>query len=198
MDDVLVTRARRAMELGRMRTALIGSVLVVLGLALLAHFVPSGNIAASMRTGGVDLRWLVLPFAAWTFVAWRGGSLARGGFLGLVAGAAGWLVPMNILRPCCAAMEAASADCCTRPECCLETGIAMGVALALLAPIDLARGRRAFAEQIAGTSLIAASTLGVRCAGLFLGESIGLIGGLAVGAIVASGLRALLPRPLAA
>lgn len=189
MDDVGMTRARRAMELGRWRAALTGAALVTIVLALLTRLVPSA----------VDPRLLVLPFVAWTLVVWRGGALARGGMLGLVAGAAGWLVPMSLLRPCCSAMAtaaaAASGDCCTRPECCLEAGLALGVSVALLAPIDPARGKRAFGEQIAGTLLVAGATLGVRCTGLFVGESLGLLGGLALGALGIGLVRAAIRRP---
>lgn len=188
MDDVLAEkRARRAVEMGRLRHALVGAAIVTLGLALLARIVPNG----------LDARSLVLPFATWMLVAWRGGSLARGGVLGLVAGAAGWLLPMSILRPCCVGMSAAamaSGDCCTRPECCLEAGALIGVTIAFLAPIDPARGRRAFAERVIGTLLIAGATLGVRCTGLFLGESAGLLGGLLLGALAVSGVRAIFVR----
>jgi hypothetical protein len=185
MDDAQASRARRALELGRLRTAVIGAAIVTIGLALLANVVPTG----------LDARFLGLPFAVWTFVAWRGGAFARGGMLGLVAGAAGWLVPMSVLRPCCAGMTAAAmagGDCCTRPECCLEAGALLGVVVGVLAPIDGSRGKRAFAERAAGTLLVAGATLGVRCTGLFLGESLGLIGGLAIGAVIVGGVRAAL------
>jgi hypothetical protein len=186
MDDVLASRARRALELGRLRAALFGAIGVTFALLLVSLAAPSP----------LDARWLVLPFVTWTFVAWCGGSLARGGVLGLVAGTVGWLVPMSILRPCCASMTMAmtNGDCCTRPECCLEAGAVLGITMAFLAPIDRARGKRAFAERVLGTLLIAGSVLGVRCTGLFLGESLGLIGGLALGALVAGGVRTAFTR----
>ena len=192
MDDVFMERSRRALELGRVRTALIGASILTLGLAALSLVLPRP----------IDPRWLALPFVAWTFVAWRGGALVSGGMLGVLAGAAGWLVPMSVLRPCCAAMSAQAmetgADCCTRPDCCLEAGALLGVVVALLAPIDLSRGRRAFGVQVAGLLAMAGSTLGVRCTGLFVGEALGLLGGLVVAALAVTCARALLTRPLAA
>ncbi len=187
MDDTLATRARRALELGRARSALASALLVTLALAVLTRLAP-----------GLEASWLALPFAAWALVIWRGGALARGGMAGLVAGAAGWLVPMSVLRPCCAATSVAHAgmDCCTRPECCLEAGVLLGAVVGLALP--LARGRRASAESIAGTLLVAGATLGVRCAGLFAGESLGLLGGLALGGILAGGVRVAFAPPVAA
>jgi len=182
MDDALASRARRALELGRLRVALTGAALVTGVLALILQLAPTP----------LDVRALALPFVAWTCVAWRGGSLARGGAFGLFAGVAGWLVPMSLLRPCCATMAATSADCCTRPDCCLEAGALIGIVLALCSPIDLQR--RSFAERIAGTLLIAGATLGMRCTGLFVGESIGLLGGLALGAVATSAARAWMTR----
>jgi hypothetical protein len=191
MDDLLSQkRARRALELGRIRHALVGAALVTAALAILSRLVPSS----------VDPRGLAFPFAAWALVAWRGGALARGGVTGLVAGVAGWLVPMSVLRPCCAAMSTMSttpgADCCTRPECCLETGALLGVIVALIVPLGLGRDRRSSTSSIAGTFLVAAATLGVRCTSLFVGESIGLLGGLALGALGAGLARTWLVRPV--
>jgi hypothetical protein len=189
MDDVLMQRARRALELGRLRSSLIGASVIVGLLAVLAVALPRA----------IDPRWLALPFAVWAFVAWRGGALARGGMLGLAAGAAGWLVPMSVLRPCCAAMseQAMRGDCCTRPECCLEAGAMLGVVVGVLAHTHLARDRRTSATQLAAMVAMAGATLGVRCTGLFLGEALGLLGGLAVGVIVTGAARALFVRPLA-
>ena len=185
MDDAMV-RARRALELGRLRTGLTWGAVVTLALAVLVVLVPTE----------VDARWLVLPFATWTFVVWRGGALARGGIAGLVAGIAGWLVPLSILRPCCAGVvRAAGETCCTRPECCVEAGAVLGLLVALALPLDVSRGRRSIALQIAGAIAVAASTLGARCAGLFVGEAFGLVGGLALGAVIVGAARAILTRP---
>lgn len=194
MDDALVTdagrsRARRAMELGRARMALASALLVTAALALVAQATPSGE----------DLRLLGLPFLAWAFVSFRGGALARGGLAGLLGALAGWIVPMSVLRPCCSigAMSAmqAGADCCTRPECCLETGALLGVLVAVVVSLVPARGKRGMVTQMLGAILVGASTLGVRCSSLFLGESVGLVGGLALGALVAGSARMLLVRP---
>ncbi len=180
MDDVLLRRARRALELGRLRHALLGATLVGGTLVAASLWVP----------GGLDPRWVVVPFAAWLFVAWRGGALAHGGLTGLALGAAGWLVPMAVLRPCCATMGTAVADCCTRPECCLETGALLGAVAAIAAPMGLARDLRTLSTRLSGTLLVAGAVLAVRCAGLFVGESIGLLGGLAIGTLVLGGVRA--------
>ena len=193
MAEAIVTslgreKARRAMELGRARFALTSAVVVTLALAL---------VAGSM---GVDLRWLVLPFAAWAFVTFRGGALARGGLAGLVGAVLGWIVPMSILRPCCSASAMSAlplgADCCTRPECCLEIGALVGVGVAILMSLVPVRGRNGMVTQMLGAILVCASTLGVRCSGLFLGESLGLVGGMALGAVVFGGARMLLLQRL--
>jgi hypothetical protein len=208
------SRARRAMELGRARTALVSASIVTVVLA---------GIAVALHEGeGVHL--LALPFLAWTFVSFRGGALARGGLAGLLGAVAGWVVPMSILRPCCSngAMAAmtAGADCCTRPECCLETGAMLGVLVAMVVSLMPARSARVLTPegpdgsapgartggagagepivQMLGAILVGAATLGVRCSGLFLGESLGLVGGLALGAAIAGGARMLMLRPTAA
>jgi hypothetical protein len=184
-------RARRAMELGRLRMALGSAALVTVVLGLIALALPSDD----------DLRLLALPFLAWTFVSIRGGALARGGLAGLLGAVAGWIVPMSILRPCCSAgaMQAmqAGADCCTRPECCLETGALLGVLVAIVVSLMPARGVDV-RTQMLGAILVGASALGVRCSSLFLGESLGLVGGLALGAMLAGGARMLILRPSAA
>lgn len=185
MDDVLARRARRAFELGRLRHAALGATLVAGALLAASFWVPAAP----------DARWVLVPFVVWLAVAWRGGALAHGGLTGLVLGAAGWLVPMTVLRPCCATMGTAVADCCTRPECCLETGAVLGALAAIAAPMGLARDARTFFARLSGTLLVAGAVLAVRCAGLFVGESIGLLGGLALGTLVLGGVRAIVARP---
>lgn len=193
MVDVSRERARRAVELGRLRTSLVGASVVTLGLALLSRVAPTP----------IALPWLVLPFAAWALVHQRGGALARGGVVGLAAGTAGWLLPASVLRPCCATMATTSAACCTRPECCLEAGLVLGLVVGLAVPLPRADrgGHRASASgsastvaAVAGVLIVAGATLAVRCTGLFVGEAIGLLGGLALGTLAAGGTRVAFAR----
>lgn len=185
-------RARIALELGRARTALRSAALVGAVLTVLV-------LVAAPLTGAssLDARWLALPILAWALVAFVGGAVARGGLAGLVAGAAGWVLPMWALRPCCVSRSGAmmseaamrASDCCTRPDCCLGAGVLLGLVVALAVPRPRRGGRRDLAEELLGATLVAASTLGVRCAGLFVGETAGLLGGLVLGTALAGGVR---------
>jgi hypothetical protein len=196
--SVLHRRARIALELGRARAALFSAALVGAALALVATL----GVRA-LGAEAIDPRWLALPVLVWGVIAFVGGALARGGLAGLVAGAAGWVLPMWALRPCCvsrggemmseAAMRAS--DCCTRPDCCLGAGAALGLVIALAVPRPTRRGRRDLVEELLGATLVAASTLGARCAGMFVGETAGLLGGLVMGAVIAGGVRAYASRP---
>jgi hypothetical protein len=91
-------RARRAYEgamlrLGLARAAIVTSAVAVL-VALDVARLPSPA-------------WLVLVFAVWLFVGWRGALVWRGALGGLVAGLGALALPMTVLRPCCAAMTTA-------------------------------------------------------------------------------------------
>lgn len=173
-------RARRSYEWGRVRTSLRRAIVVVVPVA----------IVSSVATGRAALAWLPVTLAAWVFAHWRGGPVERGAFFGLVGGAVTYVLPMSVLRPCCsaeamAAAAAAGRDCCTLPGACLGVGALVGLALATCVPVAGARWRTA-----GGMALGVASVAILRCATLFAGEALGLVGGLIVGVLAATMVRA--------
>ena len=173
--------AKRAYELGRLRTSARRALWVALPVALLAVLFGSPRALA----------WVAVTFAAWTFVHWRGGAMLRGAWFGLVGGAVTWALPLTFLRPSCASdMVAASMDCCTKPSACVAAGALVGIALAAFVPLGESRWRGAL-----GMALGVGSIAIVRCGTLFFGEAIGLVGGLALGVLAATTARIVLGRP---
>jgi hypothetical protein len=130
-----------------------------------------------------------VPFAflVAAFADWRGGDVSRGGWRGFLVGAATLAIPLQWLRPCCAPGMEMDASCC-QPGLCLGAGAAIGLCAALLLP-RLHGPRRWEATAAMVATVIAVAT--TRCAPLFLGESIGLLGGIALGLVATSGARAL-------
>jgi hypothetical protein len=181
--DTTYRVARRHYELGRLRDALIRATVVVLLAAAVT----------GLAIGKAALVWLPLTFAVAVFTEWQGRSWMKGARRGVGAGFIALLLPLSILRPCCAADRAAalSASCCTMPAICWVTGGALGLALSLVLPKDAA-GRRW--EAALGTLLGVMSITVVRCSALFLAEAAGLLGGLLAGVVAASLARALLDR----
>jgi hypothetical protein len=98
------------------------------------------------------------------------------------------LLPLSLLRPCCRPGVVMTADCCTRPELCVVAGSAIGLGLALFLP--RARGAKRW-ETAGGMVLGVLSVAVLKCSKLFLGEALGLLGGLAVGVLVVSSVGAL-------
>lgn len=176
-------RLRRAYELGRVRVSLVRAAFVTVPIAIVALLV----------TGAPALVWLPVTFAAWVVAQWRGGPVLRGTFFGLVAGLVTYALPLSILRPCCSpermAALAPGADCCTMPGACLGAGALIGFVLAAFVPLGPARVRTA-----TGMALGIMSVAILRCSTLFLGEAIGLLGGLVAGVIAASAAQAVLRR----
>lgn len=167
---------RRVYELGRLRTSLRRALYVLVPVSIVA-FAVTGREAAA---------WLPVTLAVWVFAHWRGGPLLRGAFFGLAGGLVTYALPMTLLRPCCApeAMAAAAAagrDCCTMPGACLGVGAALGMVMALFVPAGPSRWRTA-----AGMGLGVASVAILRCATLFAGEAVGLVGGLVAGVLAAT------------
>jgi hypothetical protein len=174
------TRARRAYEWGRLRTSLRRAAMV---------FVPVA-VVALLTTGRSAVAWLPVTFVAWVIAHWRGGPLLRGAFFGLVGGAVTYALPMTVLRPCCSAdAMKAGMECCTMPGACLAAGAFVGFALAAFVPSGSARWRTA-----GGMALGVASVAILRCATLFAGEAVGLVGGLAAGLLAATLARRVLAR----
>jgi hypothetical protein len=185
MDEAVRTMARRAYELGRLRASAAKAA------AICAPIAAVGYAFAGPRA----LAWIPVALAAWMVALWRGGPVLRGAFFGLAGGVVTFLLPMSILRPCCApsgmtATMASSADCCTAPGACLAAGGVVGVVMSAL----VSRGSGAWWRKAAGMALGASSVAIFKCATLFAGEAVGLIGGIAAGLIAASAARSLVVR----
>ncbi len=175
----LATRlsVRRAYELGRLKfSARFAFVLT----AIVAT-------AAALAVGRQALPWTGLTLVVWLVLGWRGGALLQGAKRGLFAGVATFLLPLSILRPCCRPGVVMTADCCTRPELCIFAGAALGFALAAFLPAKKDSPRF---ETAAGMVLGVLSVAVLKCSALFMGEAIGLLGGLSMGVVVVQGISA--------
>jgi len=173
-------RARRAYELGRARSSLWRA---------LALAVPVGG-ATWFLSGKSGLIWLPAATLAWVFCYWRGDAFLRGASYGFLGGVVTFLLPMSILRPCCApgAMPMMGTACCTMPGACLAAGAVVGLGLAAVVPF----GKTSWLQTALGMMLGMASVAVVKCATLFAGEALGLLGGLAAGVATASFAKSLL------
>ncbi len=172
--------AKRAYELGRLRTALLRAVSIAV---LVAG-------AAALAMGMRALALLPLTLLGWVLIEWRGTWLRSGARRGLLAGVAALFLPLSILRPCCVA---GTVECCSgsMPPMCAAVGGLLGLSLALLIPS--APGARR-GEAALGVALGAASVAALRCGPLLLGEAAGLLGGLTAGVLAASLARAWVDR----
>jgi hypothetical protein len=175
--DIARKAARRAYEFGRLRWSTLHAGVVTAVAAL-----------AAATSGASPLAWLPLPFLVWTLIHWRGAALLHGARRGLVVGLVTLLLPLSILRPCCGAnMATGGVDCCTMPSACGAVGLLLGASLALLLPRGSAARR---AEAAMGMALGISSVVALRCSGLFIGEALGLLGGLLMGIAATSLARA--------
>ncbi|CAN5390470.1 hypothetical protein BH09MYX1_BH09MYX1_41540 [soil metagenome] len=183
MSDAAIDRARRAYERGRLRTALVRGTAVSAVLSVLAVTL----------LGWRALPWLSVAFLAVTLGEWRGSYFGAGARRGFAIGAIGLLLPMSLLRPCCAGkdMMMDGAACCTMPSACGIAGILLGVSVAVLWPIAPLRKQP---EIALGTLLGAAGIFAVRCGGMFTGEVVGLVLGLTGGVLASAIARAWLDR----
>ncbi len=174
---------RRAYEYGRLAASARRAATLVVPIAGLI----------GLFSGAHALVWLPLSFGAWVLAYWRGGAVLRGAWLGLLGGGATFLLPMSMLRPCCVGrVVEAGATCCTMPGACVGAGAVVGLLLAAVVPVT----RDSWPKVAGGMALGAASVAVLRCASLFAGEALGLVGGLIVGLAVASAARAFV-RPKA-
>jgi hypothetical protein len=186
MATDIAIAARRAYEIARAkRGALLGA----------AYAAVIGGIAFFV-VGSAALAWLPLVFVVAAFSEWWGRMLARGARRGFIAGAFMLLLPLTILRPCCKPGMVMSADgsCCTMPEVCVLTGALFGLLSVVLLP--RARGAMQTAEAAAGMAAGTIAGAALRCAPLFIGESLGLLGGLALGLLIAGVARGTFARRL--
>jgi hypothetical protein len=183
--DANYLAARRAYELGRLRSA-----------AWKAAVISAVVAAFGLLTAGSTILFVVpVTVAAWLFAFWRGDAFLRGAFHGLAGGLVTSLLPMSVLRPCCAtsaAKMAAGMDCCTMPGACLGAGALVGLLLATVVPF----GKAAWWRTATGVSLGLSSVAILKCTTLFAGEAFGLVGGLLAGVMLATVARAVAQRRL--
>jgi hypothetical protein len=177
LERVIQARARRVYERAMLRLGVTRASIVTIAVAALVAL-DVARLPSAL--------WLLAIFALWLFMGWRGALLWRGALGGLVAGLGALALPMTILRPCCAAMT--SATSCTRPELSIVAGVALGVVVTLTLP--RLRSPAEWARCCAGALLAVASLVACRCTTLFLGESIGLLGGLLASAGAFAAVRA--------
>jgi hypothetical protein len=184
--DANYQAARRAYELGRLRSgawqaALITTVVAAFGV---------------LTSGSAALMVLPITAAAWLLAFWRGDAFLRGAVHGLMGGLLTSLLPMSVLRPCCAAGAAkvvvSGATCCTMPGACLGAGAVVGLVLATVVPF----GKAAWWKTATGVSLGVASVAILKCTTLFAGEAFGLVGGLLAGVAAATAAKAVAQRRL--
>ncbi|MBN9159633.1 MAG: hypothetical protein BGO98_10360 [Myxococcales bacterium 68-20] len=165
--------ARRAYEGARIRRGLVRAC----GLGVLL------GLIAVVAIGGGALAWLPVFAAVWTFLEWRGGALLRGGRVGALFGALVALVPTSLFMACCRlGCSMAGGVCCNTSRACAGIGALVGLGLAaLLARLPAQERSRA----TLGAALGVVATAVPRCAGLMVGEGLGLVLGLIVGTAAA-------------
>lgn len=182
-QEQLKAKLKRAYELGRLKFSTLYAVALTSVVAL----------AAVMSVGKQALPYTLWTLFVWVILGWRGGALLMGAKRGLFAGAATFLLPLSILRPCCKPGVVMTADCCTRPELCIAAGAALGFALAAFIPAKKGAPRL---ETAGGMVLGVLSVAVLKCSALFMGEAIGLLGGLSMGVVVVQGISAARQRAM--
>ena len=176
LNPRFMARARLAYELGRMRGALLRGALLAVAVAAAGRWLIEGG-------GWV---WAPFTFALWAGLWWRGGPVLTGARYGLAAGALTYLMPLSLLRPCCRAGMVDMSATCTMPAMCVLAGAVVGVPLsALVMRRCAARPVEAAVGMILGVLCVAA----VKCSALFLGEALGLLGGVALGIATTAALN---------
>ncbi len=180
--DSMRRRARRAYELARARAGAMRALALVVLVGATAFF----------SFGHADLAWLPITALAWTAIEWRGGALLRGGRIGAGVGLVALAVPVWAFRTCCRAGDAMmGGDCCNMTSACMAIGLLLGLSLAVFV-VRAPREHRV--ENAIGMGLALLAVASVRCAELLAGEALGLLGGLAAGAVASSVLAAVVDR----
>jgi hypothetical protein len=179
-DEATAHRAQvlRAYENGRWRSA-VWKASCVAGAAALVGLATAGR---------GSLLFVPVTLVLWLGLYWRGEAFLRGAIFGLAGGFVTALLPMSLLRQCCAPGMAMTAECCTMPGACTAAGGVVGIALAAVVPF----GKATWWKTAAGLALGMCSIAVLRCASLFAGEAAGLLGGLLVGAMGAMAARSAL------
>ena len=175
-------KARRAYELGRLRQGAVRA----LALAVVA------GAGAFVCAGPAALFWLPITVLVWTGIEWRGGALLRGGRIGAGGGLAALVVPVWVFRSCCRAGDAMMGkDCCNMTGACTMVGGAIGL---LLAVFLVGAPRRERSERALGMVLALLAVASGKCSELLAGEALGLLGGLAAGAVASMLLAGFVER----
>lgn len=175
--DIARARARLSYEGAMLRLALVRAALVTGLVALLA---------ALGMTSVPSPAWLAPIFVVWVFVGWRGALLWRGALGGLAAGVGALVLPVSVLRPCCATMTQGAS--CSMPQVCVAAGVALGLVVA--ATLPRLRTGSEWARAAAGAMVAVVSLVACRCADMLVGESVGLLGGLLASAAALALARA--------
>lgn len=181
VTDAALIAAKRSYEWARLRRSVLLATAMVVLAAGVAQFAGSASAWWPFGVAGVLLAG----------VEYRGQAAMKGARRGYLAGLALLAAPLALLRPCCIGMDTAAigANCCTMPSMCAGVGVAIGVALSLARPRSGSRVEGAF-----GLWLGVASIASMRCTGLFIGEAVGLLGGLLSGIVVSSAAQAAFTR----
>ncbi|HEX8796327.1 MAG TPA: hypothetical protein VF765_35495 [Polyangiaceae bacterium] len=175
--DRVASRARRAYELGMLRLGVTRGAVVACLVGILSV---AGVI--SLHSGF----WLLPVFVVWSLLGWRGSLVWRGALSGLGPGLAALALPVSLLRPCCASMMTATD--CSMPQMCIGAGAVLGLVVVLTLP--RLRTTAEWARASGGALLAVASIVATRCVTLFVGEVLGLAGGLLASAVAVSMARA--------
>lgn len=173
----VASRARRAYELGVLRLGLTRGAVVACVVGVLSA---AGVISLQSPV------WLLPIFVVWSFLGWRGSLLWRGALGGLGAGLVALALPLSLLRPCCASMMTATD--CSMPQVCVGAGAVLG--LVVVSTLPRLRTSAEWARASGGALLAVASIVATRCVSLFVGEVLGLAGGLLASAVAVSMARA--------
>jgi len=186
MVDALFARerrhARRAYEIGRLKSSLLRAALLSIALTALGALIQ----------GPAAVRSLPIALVAWSVALFAGGAIQRGAFSGLVAGAVTSVLPLSLLRPCCEAGAPMMRDmsCCTMPGACFAAGGVVGSVIAAVLSKTMSSREGPVWQRAAGAMLGAASVVACRCGTLFVGEIVGLAAGVTLGFVAATAARA--------
>jgi hypothetical protein len=174
--------ARRAYEVARFRRGAGRAA----GLGVLL------GLVTVLGAGINALAWVPVFAGVWVWLEWRGGGLLRGGRIGAAFGAFVTLVPTSLFMSCCRfGCSIAGGVCCNTARACAGIGALVGLCVAALLS-RLPAKERARATLGAGLGILATAV--PRCAGLMVGESVGLVLGLAAGTAAAGLVCAVVDR----
>jgi hypothetical protein len=173
----VASRARRAYELGMLRLGITRGAIV----ACLVGILSVAGVASLQ-----SIAWLLPIFVVWSVLGWRGALVWRGALSGLGAGLVALAMPLALLRPCCASMITATD--CSMPQVCVGAGAILGLAVVLTLP--RLHTTAEWARASGGALVAVASIVATRCMTLFVGEVLGLGGGLLASAVAVSMARA--------